>query len=237
MRCRQREAVLGHLGPAFGSGMNRGVRALFSGPSGTGKTLAARIMAAELGLDLYRVDLSSVVSKYVGETERNLSRVFARAEKMDVILLFDEGDSLLTGRTDVRSANDRYANMETNYLLQRLESYEGIVVVTTNAAGRIDAAFQRRMDVHVEFTAPDASQRYRIWQLHLPPTHQAGDVFLRVAATRCVLSGGQIRNTALHASVLAVENSESLSEVHLTAAIGREYRKLGARSPLGQGMA
>ena len=125
------------------------MRALFSGASGTGKTLAARILAAELGMDLYRVDLASVINKYIGETEKNLHRVLARAEELDIILLLDEGDALLGQRTDVKSSNDRYANLETNYLLQRLESYQGIVLVTTNAAQNIDSAFQRRMDVVV----------------------------------------------------------------------------------------
>jgi ATPase family associated with various cellular activities (AAA) len=233
LRCRQREWVLTRLGPAFGRGVTRGVRALFSGPSGTGKTLAARTLAAELGLDVYRVDLASIVDKYVGETERNLSRLFARAEEQDVILLLDEGDSLMTGRTDVHSANDRYANLETNYLLQRLEGYEGILVVTTNAAGRIDRAFQRRMDVLVEFSAPDVAQRHRIWQLHLPPENGVPEGFLRTVATRCVLSGGQIRNAAFHATVLALDAELPLDQTHLAAAVAREYRKLGAASPLG----
>ena len=233
MRCRQREAVLRHLGPGFGRHTNRGVRALLSGPSGTGKTLAARILAADLGLDIYRVDLAAVVDKYVGETERNLSRLFARAEELDVILLLDEGDALLTGRTDVRSANDRYANLETNYLLQRLESYEGVLLVTTNAASRIDSAFQRRMDVHVSFEAPDAAMRYDIWLRHLPRDgHGVEEAFLRTAAARCALTGGQIRNGALHATVLALDTDEQLGAPHLAAAIAREYRKMGGSSPL-----
>jgi hypothetical protein len=233
MRCRQREAVLTHLGTGFGH-ITRGVRALFGGPSGTGKTLAARILAAELGLDLYRVDLASVVSKYIGETERNLSRLFARAEEQDIILLLDEGDSLMTGRTEVRSSNDRYANMETNYLLQRLEHYEGIFLVTTNAANRIDGAFQRRMDVYIEFTAPTAAQRYAIWQLHLPTIHALSEKFMRTVATRCDLSGGQIRNAALHATVLAVEHAQLVSNAYLAEGVAREYRKRGAGSPLSE---
>ena len=167
-RCLYRERLLRHLGPAFNANGNRGVRALFSGSSGTGKTLAARILAAELGMDLYRVDLASVINKYIGETEKNLHRVLARAEELDVILLLDEGDALLGQRTDVKSSNDRYANLETNYLLQRLESYQGIVLVTTNAAQNIDSAFQRRMDVVVNFVPPAVDDRWAIWQLHLP---------------------------------------------------------------------
>jgi SpoVK/Ycf46/Vps4 family AAA+-type ATPase len=230
-RCRYRETLLTHLGAGF-AGISRGVRALFSGASGTGKTLAARLVATELGLDLYRVDLSTVVSKYIGETERNLSRLFARAEEQDVILLLDEGDSLLTGRTDVRSSNDRYANMETNYLLQRLEQYEGILLITSNAPNRIDSAFQRRIDVVVDFTAPDAGQRQQLWQLHLPPTHIVSPTLLRQAAIRCQLTGGQIRNAALHATLLAVEAETDLSDAFLAEGIRREYTKMGAVSPL-----
>src|SRR5262249_43567362 len=143
--------------------LGTGVRALLTGPSGTGKTLAARVLAARLELDLYRLDLATVVNKYIGETEKNLSRVFARAEELDVALLLDEGDALLTQRTDVQTSHDRYANLETNYLLQRLETFEGILIVTTNAADRIDSAFQRRMDVVIEFRAPDAAERLEIW--------------------------------------------------------------------------
>ena len=230
-RCRHRETLLSHLGPGF-TGATRGVRALFGGCSGTGKTLAARIIAAELGLELYRVDLSAVVSKYIGETERNLSRLFARAEEQDIILLLDEGDSLLTARTDVRSSNDRYANMETNYLLQRLEQYEGIILITSNATSRIDSAFQRRIDVVIEFSLPDAGQRQRLWELHLPLQHQVSSGILRQAARRCQLTGGQIRNAALHATLLAIEAETPMSDDFLAAGIHREYTKMGAASPL-----
>ncbi len=230
-RCRYRETLLSHLGSGF-IGTTRGVRALFGGCSGTGKTLAARIIAAELGLDLYRVDLSAVVSKYIGETERNLSRLFARAEEQDIILLLDEGDSLLTARTDVRSSNDRYANLETNYLLQRLEQYEGIILITTNATSRIDSAFQRRIDVVVDFDLPGAGQRERLWSLHLPIHHRVSETLLRKVALRCQLTGGQIRNAVLHATLLAVEADHPISDRALTAGIQREYTKMGAASPL-----
>ena len=230
-RCFYRETLLAHLGHGF-AGTSRGVRALFGGKSGTGKTLAARIIAAELGLDLYRVDLASVVSKYIGETERNLSRLFARAEEQDIVLLLDEGDSLLTGRTDVRSSNDRYANMETNYLLQRLEHYEGIILITSNATSRIDHAFRRRIDVVIEFSAPDAGQRQHLWQLHLPQHHSVSESLLRQAALRCQFTGGQIRNAALHATLLAVEADATVSDAFFTEGIQREYTKMGAVSPL-----
>ncbi len=140
------------------AGPGSGVRALFTGASGTGKTLAATVLGSRLGLDVYRLDLAAVVNKYIGETEKNLHRVLTTAEELDVVLLIDEGDSLLGRRTEVRNANDRYANLETNYLLQRLEHYRGIVVVTTNAADHIDPAFQRRMDVVVELPAAVAAR-------------------------------------------------------------------------------
>jgi hypothetical protein len=230
-RCRHRERLAACVGEALDD-LSPGVRVLFKGPSGTGKTLAARMLAGALEMDLYRVDLSAVVNKYIGETEKNLERVFARAEELDVILLLDEGDALMTQRTSVQSATDRYANLETNYLLQRLESFDGILIVTTNAADRIDAAFQRRMDVVVEFAPPDATERWAIWQMHLPSAHQVEQDLLYAAAQRCALTGGQIRNAALHASLLAVEAGSLVGSVHLETAIEREYRAAGAISPL-----
>ena len=233
-RCRHRERLTAHLGAGFRNSVNRGVRALFNGPSGTGKTLAAKVLAAVLRSDVYRVDLASVVNKYIGETEKNLSQLLARAEELDVILLIDEGDSLMTNRTDVKSANDRYANLETNYLLQRLESYQGVVLVTTNAGNRIDQAFQRRFDVSVNFFPPDANERLAIWQLHLPAAHRVGAARLQEVARYCALTGGQIRNAALHASLLAVEAGRGglVEDADLEAAVRREYRKAGASFPL-----
>jgi hypothetical protein len=166
-RCRHREGLAAALAGAPGGG-SVGVRALFTGPSGTGKTLAASVLAAALEKDLFRVDLAAVVSKYIGETEKNLNRIFERAEELDVLLLLDEGDALLTRRTEVSNANDRYANLETNFLLQRLESFQGILIVTTNAGERLDSAFQRRMDLVVEFHAPGVAERRQLWQRHLP---------------------------------------------------------------------
>jgi SpoVK/Ycf46/Vps4 family AAA+-type ATPase len=230
-RCRQRERLGAFVGDAC-SGVSPGVRALFKGPSGTGKTLAARMLAGALGMDIYRVDLASVVNKYIGETEKNLDRVFARAEELDVILLLDEGDALLTQRTAVQSANDRYANLETNFLLQRLESYSGVLIVTTNAGDRIDTAFERRMDVVIEFALPDAAERRAIWEMHLPEAHQIDGEVLQAAAQRCALSGGQIRNAALHAALLAVDSGAPVDSSHLEAAVAREYRKQGGLSPL-----
>ena len=234
-RCRHRERLPDRLGPAFGAGGNRGVRALLTGPSGTGKTLAARILAAELGMDLYRVDLAAVINKYIGETEKNLHRVLSTAEDLDVVLLLDEGDALLGSRTEVRTANDRYANLETNYLLQRLESYQGIVLITTNAAENIDSAFQRRMDVAINFTAPQAEERWHIWQLHLPHAHAVDAAALERVAARCAMNGGQIRNAAQLATLLALDSPFGVvTEAHLEQAVHSEYRKAGATSPLAQ---
>jgi hypothetical protein len=231
-RCLYRERLSEGIHPAFGTSLSVGVRAMFSGASGTGKTLAAQVLAARLKKALYRLDLSTVVNKYIGETEKNLSRVFARAEELDVVLLLDEGDALLTQRTAVQTSNDRFANLETNYLLQRLETFEGILIVTTNAADRIDRAFQRRMDVVIDFRPPEATERWGIWQLHLPSVHRVDETFLTEVAGRCVMTGGQIRNATLHASVLALEHGEAMSAAHLEVAVQREYRKIGAVCPL-----
>lgn len=228
-RCRHRERL---TEAAAQPGVTRGVRALFSGGSGTGKTLAARHLAALLDLDLYRIDLAAVVNKYIGETERNLDRVLARAEELDVVLLLDEGDALMAKRTDVANANDRYANLETNFLLQRLETFDGIVIITSNAASRIDRAFLRRIDVTVEFLPPDAGQRWQILLAHLPLDHEVESRILDEVARRCDLTGGQIRNAALHATLLAVDGSHPLGSAELLAGIRREYRRSGGAFPL-----
>jgi len=230
-RCRHRERLAGAVGTGFPGGLNRGVRALFEGPSGTGKTLAARILASAVGIDLYRVDLAAVVNKYIGETEKNLSRVLSRAEDLDVILLLDEGDALLSRRTDVRTSNDRYANLETNYLLQRLETYQGIVVMTTNFGGQIDPAFRRRMDVVVKFPVPDAEARWLLWQLHLPPGHADDEETLEAIASRHQLSGGQIRNAAVYANLLALDDGGVVGADALAAGLQIEYRKAGVAFP------
>lgn len=231
-RCRVREKLTENTGVALRGRLEIGVRALFKGASGTGKTFAARLLAAELGMDLYRLDLSTVVNKYIGETEKNLAKIFNHVEELDVILLLDEGDALMTQRTNVGSANDRYANLETNYLLQRLESFEGIMIVTTNAVDRIDQAFERRMDAVVEFLPAGFAERLRIWSLHLPEINQVSNEFLIQVAERCELSGGQIRNAALHAHALALGDDCPISNQHLEIAVRREYRKFAALCPL-----
>jgi len=230
-RCRHRER-LATAGREFPGGLGIGVRALLEGPSGTGKTLAARTLAAALDLDLYRIDLSAIVNKYVGETEKNLSRVLCHAEDLNVILLLDEGDALLARRTDVRSSHDRYANLETNYLLQRLETYTGIVLITTNLGHAIDSAFRRRMDAVVKFYLPDPAQRWQLWNIHLPSDHLVPAAALERIALRHAFTGGQIRNAAVHAALLAIERgSARIGEGDLLAAVKVEYRKAGASFP------
>ncbi len=228
-RCRMREQLAAASAAVAQS--NPGVRALFAGPSGTGKTLAARLLAGLLGKDLYRIDLAATVNKYLGETEKNLSQAFAAAEELDVVLLLDEGDALMASRTDVNSSNDRYANLETNFLLQRVESYQGILLVTSNAPDRIDKAFARRMDVVVNFRSPDEWRRYDILKTHLGVAN-IDDDWLQQVACRCALSGGQWRNVVAHARLLALQSDGVIGAEHLYAALVREYRKSGGECPL-----
>jgi hypothetical protein len=227
-RCRQRELL---------SESNIGVRALLSGPSGTGKTLAARHVAQALGKDLYRVDLSATVNKYIGETEKALERVLSAAEELDIILLLDEGDALMAKRTDVGSSNDRYANLETNFLLQRIESFNGLILVTSNDAERIDSAFARRMDAVLEFAAPDEVLRLDILKRQLGDTERVGEQLLEEIACRCALTGGQLRNVALHARLLALDVGIGISDAHLRCAVEREYKKTNTPCPLRRTLA
>ena len=231
-RCRNREQLRTTIGESFRQSVNCGVRALFAGPSGTGKTMAARILASVLQMDLYRLNLASTVNKFLGESEKNLENVLSRAEELDVCLLLDEGDSLLTTRTAVQSSNDRWANLETNFLLQRLETFDGILLVTTNAASRIDSAFERRMDVVIDFHPPDAHERWAIWQLHLPAGHEITQSWLQDVAVRCVMTGGEIRNAVVHASLLALDGNRPLGTAHVEEAVHREYRKMGSVCPV-----
>ena len=193
-RARDRHVVYGQWG--FSPLPSTGVTAMFAGPSGTGKTLAAEIVAGALDLDLYRVDLSQLVSKYIGETEKNLSQVFSAAEASPVVLFFDEADALLGKRSEVADAHDRYANIEVAYLLQRLERYSGVVVLATNLANNIDPAFLRRVHVAVEFPMPKPAERLRIWQRSIPTSAPTRDLDLQFLAERFELSGGAITNAA-----------------------------------------
>jgi SpoVK/Ycf46/Vps4 family AAA+-type ATPase len=206
----------------------KGFIALFSGPSGTGKTLSAEVLANDLGLDLYRVDLSCVVSKYIGETEKNLSRVFDDAQMSNAILFFDEADALFGKRSEVKDAHDRYANIEINYLLQRVEEYEGIVILASNLSNNIDSAFIRRMRFCIELPFPDEAHRRRIWRGVFPSqTPIADDIDFDFLARKFKLAGGNIQNVALAAAFSAADNGGRIAMEHLVLALKREYQKLG----------
>jgi DNA polymerase III delta prime subunit len=205
-----------------------GVVALFAGPSGTGKTLAAEIIAGQLGLDLYKVDLSSVVSKYIGETEKNLERIFGAASAGDLVLFFDEADALFGKRSEVSDAHDRYANIEVAYLLQRLESYQGLVVLATNLQRNIDDAFLRRISVAVDFEPPDERRRLLIWKRAFPPgAPLGGELDFGFLARQFRVTGGIIRNAALGAAFLAAEDGGAVTMERVALALKREFQKLG----------
>jgi hypothetical protein len=212
----------------FGQKLNRGrgVAALFAGPSGTGKTLAAEVLAAHLKLDLFRIDLAAVVSKFIGETEKNLRCVFDAAERCGAVLFFDEADALFARRSEVKDSHDRYANLEVNYLLQRMEDYRGLAVLASNRKDVIDEAFMRRLRFIVDFPFPDSRQRARIWQGVFPK--EAPSEGLDFAAlARLEIPGGSIRNIALNAAFRAAEEGGPVTMRHVMGAAGREYRKIG----------
>ncbi|MFP2930339.1 ATP-binding protein, partial [Pyxidicoccus sp. 3LG] len=202
-----------------------GISALFSGPSGTGKTMAAEVLAAELALDLYRIDLSQVVSKYIGETEKNLRRIFDAADEGGVILLFDEADALFGKRSEVRDSHDRYANLEVSYLLQRMEAYRGLAILTTNFKSALDVAFMRRLRFVVQFPFPDAEQRQELWRRVFPKrTPLSALDYPRLA--RVNMAGGNIRNIALNAAFIAASEGNPVGMGHLLRATRMEYAKL-----------
>jgi hypothetical protein len=222
---RRRATVYDDWGFAAKAGRGLGISALFSGPSGTGKTMAAEVLANELGLDLYRIDLSQVVSKYIGETEKNLRRVFDAAEAGGAILLFDEADALFGKRSDVKDSHDRYANIEVSYLLQRMEAYHGLAILTTNLKSALDQAFLRRIRFVIHFPFPDLEQRAEIWQRILPQqTPREGVEVARLA--RLNVAGGNIRNIALGAAFLAADAGEPVRMSHLLHAARAEAAKL-----------
>ena len=207
--------------------LGKGLNALFVGSSGTGKTMAAEVIARELGLDLYKIDLSAVVSKYIGETEKNLNRVFTEAEHSNAILFFDEADALLGKRSEVKDAHDRYANIEIAYLLQKMEEYEGITILAPNLRKNIDEAFTRRIRFIVEFPFPDETHRRRIWQAIWPhATPLATEVDLDFMARQFKLTGGNIRNIALTAAFYAADNGKAVGMKHLIRATKREFQKM-----------
>jgi len=231
-RCRVREDLADNLGASASTRYRPGVRALFTGPSGTGKTLAAGWIATRLGLPLYRVDLAAVTSKYIGETEKNLSQLLARAEQAEVILLFDEADSLFGKRTEINDANDRFANAQTNYLLQRLENYDGLVVLTSNSQARFDEAFSRRLDFIIDFPLPGPDERRALWQSHLGPLARLSASELNQLAVLVDLTGGQTRNVVLAAAVHARRERRQIEFADLLSGIEAELRKVGRQVPL-----
>ena len=222
---RQRARVYETWGFAAKGARGLGISALFAGASGTGKTMAAEVLAGELRLDLYRIDLSQVVSKYIGETEKNLRRVFDAAEEGGAILLFDEADALFGKRSEVKDSHDRYANIEVSYLLQRMETYRGLAILTTNMKNALDAAFMRRIRFVVQFPFPDAEQRAEIWRRIFPLDTPTEGLDVGKLA-RLNVAGGNIRNIALNAAFLAADAGEPVRMEHLLRAARSEYAKL-----------
>lgn len=229
--CRLRDGLADTLGPAARNRYRPGVRALFHGAPGTGKSLAAHWLASRLAMPLFRVDLATLMSKWIGETEKNLSQLLAAAEAANVVLLFDEADALFSPRTDISNANDRFANGQTIYLLQRLETYEGIVILTSNARDKIDSAFTRRFDAILEFPMPDGPARHALWRAHLGPGALLEAVDLNRLAAAIDLSGGHIRNMVIGAAVSAAADAAPIGWAHVRAAAEAEFRKLGRDLP------
>jgi hypothetical protein len=228
LRARHRERVLGDWRMRPGGGRGHGVAALFAGDSGTGKTMSAEVIAHDLGLELYVVDLATVVDKYVGETEKNLERIFTAAAGVNAVLLFDEADAVFGRRSEVRDAHDRYANIESAYLLQRMETFDGLAILATNLRANIDDAFTRRLDVIVDFPLPDPEHRRALWDRCLGSgVARSDDLDLGFCADAFELAGGSIRSAAVTAAYLAAADSGTVTMRHLVAAVQREYRKLG----------
>jgi SpoVK/Ycf46/Vps4 family AAA+-type ATPase len=231
-RLEHREVVLERWGFLAGRPGREGLRLLFHGPPGTGKTLAAEVLAGGLGRDLLAVDLSRMVSKWVGETEKHLAATFEAAERTGSALLFDEADALFGRRTEVSDARDRYANLETAYLLSRIERFDGLVVLATNLRQNLDGAFARRIDYVVGFDPPDAEQRARLWRRLVPPDAPLDlAVNLDQVAALYAIPGGLIRNAAVAAGYLAAADGSRITTAHLVHAIAREYAKAGQHFP------
>ncbi len=225
---KYRHIVYGEWGFEKKISLGKGLNVLFSGPSGTGKTMAAEILANELRLELYKIDLSQVVSKYIGETEKNLSRIFKEAETSNAILFFDEADALFGKRSEVKDAHDRYANIEIGYLLQKMEEYEGIVILATNLSKNIDDAFSRRMHFTIEFPFPDERQRELIWRKIFPQDAPlSNDIDYGFLSEKLKLAGGNIKNIALTAAFYAAAEPSAIGMVQIMFAAKREYQKMG----------
>jgi SpoVK/Ycf46/Vps4 family AAA+-type ATPase len=225
---RSRPLVLDTWGVGRKLASSRGLTILFAGPPGTGKTMAAEVIAGELGMDLYKIDLSSLVSKYVGETEKHLAQVFAEAENSNAILFFDEADALFGKRSEVRDSHDRYANIEISYLLQRMESYDGVSILATNLRANLDEAFTRRLQFVVDFPFPDEAYRLRIWQALFPPAvpHNPDLDFVQLSQ-RYKIAGGNIRNILVNAAYLAAADGGIVGMEHILHGARRELQKIG----------
>jgi AAA+ superfamily predicted ATPase len=225
---RMREKVFGEWSFKNTSMGRASLKILFSGASGTGKTLSATVIANEVGLDMYRVDLSAIVSKYIGETEKNLERVFCAAEGSNAILFFDEADALFGKRAEVKDAHDRFANIEISYLLQRMDQYEGVMILATNFSKNIDEAFSRRIHFNIDFSMPDVPERLRLWELSIPDkAPRQTDLDLSFLAKQFALAGGDIRNVALDAAFLAAGEGTAIGMIHLARAMARQRLKQG----------
>ncbi len=227
-RARHRDRVVGEWSMGVKGSRGLGITALFAGDSGTGKTISAEVLAGDLGFELYVIDLSTVVDKYIGETEKNLDRIFTEADRVNGILLFDEADALFGKRSEVKDARDRYANVEVAYLLQRMERFDGLAILTTNLRSNVDEAFVRRLDAIVDFPMPEAEHRLRLFELNLPSTlPREHDLDLGFLARQFRISGGNIRNICVTAAYLAAADGRRVGMADLVRATEREYRKLG----------
>jgi hypothetical protein len=227
-RVQRRTRVHDEWGFATKLGRGLGTAALFSGPPGTGKTMVAGLIARDLGLEIYQADLAQITSKWIGETEKHLAALFDAAEAANAVLLFDEADSLFGRRTEVKSSNDRYANLAVNFLLQRLESFTGVCLLTSNHESAIDEAFRRRLSVHVRFPMPDESERAKLWAAMLPATAPTdGEIDVDGLARRFVMAGGHIRNAVVRGAFLAADRGVAISTVHLARGARLEYEAIG----------
>ena len=225
---RGRPVVLEEWGVGQKLASSGGITMLFAGPPGTGKTMAAEVIASELGLDLYKIDLSTIVSKYIGETEKNLERIFGEAQSSNAILFFDEADAIFGKRSEVKDAHDRYANIEISYLLQRMEAYDGVTILATNLRANLDEAFTRRLQFAVDFPFPEEEDRLRIWQTLFPPDVPRGDdLDFDLLARRFKLAGGNIRNIIVSAAYLAAADGGRVTMNHLLHGTRRELQKMG----------
>jgi SpoVK/Ycf46/Vps4 family AAA+-type ATPase len=225
---RERPKVLEEWGVGNKLTASDGVTMLFAGPPGTGKTMAAEVIAAELGLDLYKIDLSTVVSKYIGETEKNLEKIFSEAQSSNAILFFDEADAIFGKRSEVKDAHDRYANIEISYLLQRMEAYDGVTILATNLRANLDEAFTRRLQFAVDFPFPEEADRLRIWKTLFPKGVPRDPVLnFALLARRFKLSGGSIRNVIVNAAFLAAADDSPVTMKHMLHSVRRELQKMG----------